>query len=62
MESVQNMVQVNNPDDDAEMMSDKPTECENSARNVKRSTINEENEEETVIIVRKRGNKVFIEL
>lgn len=63
MESVTNTIQANSPaDDDPEVMADKPTECENSARNFKRSTVDEEKEEETVIIVRKRGNKVFIEL
>lgn len=61
MENAKNMIQKSSPkvDDAAE---DEPAECRNSARNFKRSTANEEKEEETVVVVRKRGNKVFIEL
>lgn len=43
-------------EDGSEIMSN-----EKCAKNVKRSTKSDEIEDETVIVVRKRGNKVFIE-
>lgn len=67
-ESIQNSLQSGADDVGASFDSNmntadesKESECADKAQNIKRFVNNDEIEDETVIIVRKRGNKISIE-